>query len=218
MLLSVISRELKLNSVNSGQVFNKIVFFFITISIFSISTGYFSDQTSNYNISIIWFCLIFSNILGMNNFLKDDFNDGTLEQIFIDSNALEIFISGKIFSNWLVYSLPLIICIPLAMIILGIDNISKIDMMLIALIVTLIINLIACFCSSLVVLLDKNEGLLTILILPLIVPVVIFANSAFFESNIINFQNSLLFLSLFFIFLAPILVFSSIFALRISFS
>lgn len=217
MILAIIFRDLKLAFNNISQIFNQIVFFFIAISIFAISfNGFNFESSAIYKISVIWFCLIFSIIISIGNFLKEDFLDGNLEQFLINSSNFEIIVLAKIIANWLIYCLPLIIFIPLAAIILKIDQISWQQLTLISAIVTLIINLIGCFCASLTLACDKNQSLLTILILPLIIPVIIFANSAFIiGEDAQNFSNSAIFLSLIFIFLAPILIFLSSLSLKI---
>ena len=214
MILAIIERDLKLAFSNISQIFNQIVFFFITISIFAISLdGFAFESAAIYKICIIWFCLIFSIIIGIGNFLKEDFLDGNLEQFLIGSNNFEIIILAKIIANWLIYCLPLIIFIPLSAIILKIDYITWQNLTLISIIITLIINLFGCFCAALCVSCDKNQSLLTILILPLIIPVIIFANSAFIDGE--NFSNSILFLGLILIFLAPILVFLTSLSIKI---
>jgi heme exporter protein B len=217
MILAIISRDSKLAFNNIGQFFNPIIFFFIAISIFAISfSNIEADNLLSYQLSVIWFCLIFSIIVSINNFLRDDFLDGTLEQIIVNNSSFEIVILAKIISNWLIYCLPLIIFIPLAAIILGIKQIAWLDLILLAVIVTLLINLIGCFCASLTMACNKNESLLTILILPLIIPILIFANSAFIDYGSVNFTNSLIFLGLIFAFLSPILVFATAFCIKIS--
>lgn len=214
---SIIYRDLKLAFSNLGQIFNQLVFFFIAITIFAISFKNSAlENQSNSQISVIWFCLIFSVIIGISNFLKEDFLDGSLEQILINHPNLEIIILAKIIANWLIYSLPLIIFLPLAALILKIDLLSIQSLIALALIVTLLVNLISCFCASLTLSCNKNESLLTILILPLIIPVVIFANSAFINTDPTKFFNSLFFLVLILIFLAPILIFLTSFAVKIS--
>ena len=104
MIIGIISRDLKLAFNNISQFFNQIIFFFIAISIFAISLDGFTDNSKSlYQISIIWFCLIFSIIIGIGNFLKEDFLDGNLEQLLINSNYFEMVILAKIIANWLIY-------------------------------------------------------------------------------------------------------------------
>ena len=216
MILATIIRDLKLTYNNIGQILNNVIFFIIASSIFAIisaKTNILYHLTGQ--ISIIWFCLLFSIIIGINNFLKDDYEDGTLEQILIKPNEFEIFIFAKFISNWLIYCLPLILFTPFIILILKINFDLWLQIMLVATITTLIINSIGCFCASLMLANNKNESLLSILILPLIIPVIIFANSAYIVKNDNNFLDSIIFLSLIFSFLAPILVFASSFAIKI---
>ena len=215
MILAIIYRDLKLAFSSLGQFFNAIIFFFVSISIFAISSANLPvfDQL-DYQICIIWFCLIFVNIIGISSFLKEDFVDGSLEQILVNNRNLELVIISKILANWLIFSLPLITFLPLAAIILKIDVILWQKLVLMAILVTLIINLIGCFCASLTLSCNKNESLITILILPLIIPVIIFANSAF--TNVNGFSNAVIFLGLIFAFLAPLLIILTSLAVKIA--
>jgi len=217
MLTTIITRDLKLAFNNVSQFFNPIIFFFITITIFAILANHFEFANQlNYQILVIWFCLIFAIILGISNFLKEDFSDGSLEQLVIQPHLFSLIILARVISNWLIYCLPLIIFIPLAAIILRIEFNLLQNLISLTIIVSLLINFIACFCASLTISSNKNESLLTILILPLIVPIIIFANSAFIDLDHNNFVNSLFFLILIFTFLSPILILLSSLAVKIS--
>ncbi len=216
MILAVIIRDLKLAYSKIGQLFNSVIFFFITVSVFALSftkSQIINDLSSQ--IAIIWFCLLFSIMLSVNNFLKDDYKDGTLEQILIKQNEFEFFILAKLIANWLIYCLPLILFIPLIMLILKINFDIWLNIIIIAIISTLIINFIGCFCASLILANNKNESLLAILILPLIIPVIIFANSAFIDTHLNNFIDAIIFLGFIFSFIAPILIFATSFAIKI---
>ena len=217
MIKEIILQDLKLAFSNFSQFFNQIVFFFIAIVLFVISfpADSFSHQELS-QIAIIWFCLIFALIISISNFLKDDFFDGTIDQLFILRQSTYEIIIAKITANWLIYSLPLIFSLPIAIIILKINYLFWPHIFIIALIVSLIVNLIACFCASLALLSSKNQSLLILLILPLIIPIIIFANAAFINSNIDSFSNSVFFLFLILLFLSPILVFCSSFVLKIA--
>lgn len=164
-----------------------------------------SNKGQSYiNISAIWFCLIFSIILGSNNFLKQDFEDGSLEQLLLSGNPFSFIIFAKIFANWLIYSLPIIISIPVISLILGLESKIIIYLTLSAIITTIIVNLFSCFASSLVLLSHSGSSLLTILILPMTIPIIIFANNSIIDYQSFLFSIKILFAL--FIFLLPIMI------------
>lgn len=207
MIYTIIKQELNLVFKRPSHIVNPLVFFFIAISIFAIS---FDKQI---NIGIIWLCLIFSILLGSPHIFQEDFEDGTIEQLFLSGILFELIIATKMFAAWLIYCVPLIISIPLAAIFLKLDTNTIFNLMLIVVIVTLIISLLASFCASLTISTHSSHSLVTILVLPLIVPIIIFANSAF-EAD--NFYTAVKFLLALLAFLAPTLVLATSAAIRLN--
>ena len=218
MFKAIISRELNLIFAKTDQMVNPLIFFFITLSIFALCFSNLSDNSvyQQLNIGIIWLCLIFSILLGINRCFKEDFADGTIEQLLISGHIFELIITAKILANWLIYCLPLIISIPIAALILKLDLDLILNLMLIATLVSLIINFIASFGAALIVAVNCGHALLTILVLPLTIPIIIFANSAFIDPDPELFYSSLKFLLAALAFLAPILTFSASLAIRLN--
>jgi len=219
MIAVIIKQELRLIFKKFSNIINPVIFFFIAISIFAISFTNLADSNihKQLNIAIIWFCLVFSILLGLNHSFKEDFEDGSMEQLFMSGYMFEIIIVGKIFANWIIYCLPLILAIPLLVMVLGIENQVILHLTLISIIVTLIINFIASFCAGLILSSGSGHSLLTILVLPLTIPVIIFANSAFSNNtDIAVFYSSLRFLLAILAFLVPILTFATAAVIRIN--
>jgi heme exporter protein B len=210
VIYTIIKQELRLILKRPANLANSLAFFFIAISIFAIS---FDKQL---NIGAIWICLLFSILLGTINIFKEDFDDGTIEQLFLSGILFELIIAAKMFAAWLIYCLPLIISIPLAATFLKLDSSQIFNLTLVVTLVTLIISFLASFCASLTLSTNSSHSLVTILVLPLAVPIIIFANNAFGDAD--NFYTSLKFLSALLIFLAPILIIASCAAIKLNIS
>lgn len=206
MFLNVIKHDTLIALKNPSGIIQSMIFFIIAISIFGITAGI--DNSSN-SIAIIWVVLSFAILLSANNFQKD-FDDGTFEQLILSGHILEIIILAKIFANWISNSLPLIIILPLIAIFLKLPTNLIFDLILISLIASLIINFLVSFGSALTFSSNQTSSLLTILILPLSIPIIIFANSALNS----DFSLSIKFLSALLVFLIPILTFATSFAVR----
>jgi heme exporter protein B len=208
MIIPIIKQEIAQQIKSLSNVVQSLVFLFITTSIFAISVNIQDSQTS---IGAIWICLIFAIILAGNNCFQRDFDDGTFQQLFLSGYIFEIIIFSKIIASWLVNCLPLIIILPIIALILKIDENLIPNLLIIAVIATLLINFIVAFGSSLTLSASATNCLLTILILPLLIPVIIFANSSLNNPEIsIKFLLSLL------IFLSPILTFATAAAVKIN--
>lgn len=209
MLYFLIKQEVIIAFGKLNNLINSTAFFVIAVSIFAIN---FNNDNVQLNIGIIWLCLTFAILLGSNNCFQEDFYDGTFEQLFLSGYSFELIIVGKILSNWLINSLPLIIILPFVALILRIDGSYITDLVVIAAVATMLINFIVSFGASLVLSANNTGSLLTILVLPFLIPIIIFANSAL--SN--DFYWSLKFLLALLVLLAPILTFATGAAIKLS--
>ncbi len=209
MLLSIIKQELIINIKNSSNLVQSLVFFLITASIFAITTNI---DNINLAVAIIWVCLTFAILLGCNQQFQRDFDDGTFEQLYLSGYLFELIILVKIFANWLFNTLPLIIILPIVALILKIPSNLIVDLILIALIASLLINFLVSFGTSLTLSTNSTSSLLTILVLPLSIPTIIFANSGLNGDFMVAIK--LLFGLL--IFLTPILTLATSAAVRIN--
>jgi len=216
MILNIFKQEIILTFRNLNHLLNQVIFFFITISIFAISLANSNNDQTNQILamSVIWFCLIFSILLHSNNFFKKDFDDGWLEQLLISGHNFSLIIAIKIFANWLISCLILIIAFPLAAVMLKLNSDILINLIFISAIGSLLIKLIASLCAGLILSTNSNNSLLIILVLPLTIPIIIFANAAVSTLAPDLFFSSLKFLLAILIFLAPILIFSTAAAIR----
>jgi heme exporter protein B len=208
MLLAIIKQELTISIKNASNLVQSLVFFLITISIFAITTNI---NDTNIAIAIIWICLTFAILLASNQQFQRDFDDGTFEQLYLSGYVFEIIILTKIFANWLFNTLPLIVILPIIALILKVPSNLFFDLIAISLISSLLINFMVSFASSLTLCANSSSCLLTILVLPLLVPIMIFANTAFNG----DFAISIKLLLAIFIFLAPILTFGTSLAIKL---
>jgi heme exporter protein B len=211
MFNALLKQEINLKKFSS--LANPMIFFFIAISIFAFSIQNLSGINLNQlNISLIWFCLTFSIMLGLGNIFKEDFEDGTLEQLFLSGEIFELIIAVKILANWLIYCLPIIIILPLFSFIFNLGN--PVNLVIISIIISLIISLIVSFCASLLLLNNSAQSLLTILVLPLTIPAIIFANSAL--SDYESFFAAFKFLLALLVFILPIMIYATSLVIKLN--
>ncbi|MCE3255834.1 MAG: heme exporter protein [Rickettsiaceae bacterium] len=209
MIFSIIKQALILNIKNFSSLAHSLVFLLITSSIFAITTK-ISDTAIA--IAIIWICLTFAILSASSNQFQKDFDDGSFEQLYLSGHVFEIIILAKIFANWLINIVPLIIFLPVIALILKIPDNLITDLILIASITSLLISFMVSFVGSLIISANTTSALLTILVLPLLIPIIILANAAFED----NFAFSIKFLSVLSVFLIPVLTFATAWAVRIS--
>jgi heme exporter protein B len=178
--LIILRQEILISSRSFGKIFTNFLFFVISVFVFFLISQNQQNQgfTAFYNISIIWFSLLSCAIFSANDFLKKDFEDGTIEQIIGSIDNFEIFILAKILANWLVNILPILLIIfPLgALFELSYQLIIK--LLVVIFFASLAINFICTFCGSLAVL-ENAAALIAVIAFPLVVPILLIGEGCF---------------------------------------
>ena len=117
-------------------------------------------------------------MLSLDSLFRSDFDDGSLEQILLSAHPTSLLVLAKIVAHWLVTGLPLLIVAPLLAVFLGMPTHSLGILLLTLLLGTPVLSLIGAIGVALTVGLRRGGMILSLLVLPLYVPVLIFASNA----------------------------------------
>ena len=216
VFFSIIVRDMKV-ILNSGtKVFMPVVYLLLILTFFSISLE--NTTLGGYrNIlpQIIWLSCLLVSLLNMDILYREDFEDGTLEGIVINSELLEVNILAKIFSYWLFTIIPLVV-VGVAMNILLTGDVNTSYVLFTSLFLgTLAISLIGSIAASLTLSIKGNNLLLSTIVLPLDIPILIFGTSAVYNSAAgVSYSSELLFLLFLLILFLIISPFASSIGLR----
>lgn len=174
ILSAVMVRDFKVGMRNRSEIFMPLIFFLIIISLFPLGLGLENQQLLKASApAILWIAALLSTILVLDRVFKNDFEDGTLEQMAISGSPLYVVVLGKIFSHWLLTGLPLVIFSPILAIMLGFTIVESGYVALILLAGTPLLSLIGAMCVALTVGLRQAGLLLSVITLPLYVPVLL---------------------------------------------
>jgi len=159
---------------NRHDLINPLVFFIIVMVLFPLALGTDSALLQNINVGVIWVTALLASTLSLDSIFRSDFEDGTVEQYTLANQSLILIVLAKITSHWLSFGLPLIIiaCSIAAFLSINIHVISTLFITL--LIGTPILSLIGSVAVALTIGL-RGGMLLSLLILPLYMPVLIFS-------------------------------------------
>ena len=156
----IFGQELRLNFRHLEKILANFLFFIIFLTVFLLISQNSGETT------FIWFallsCLIFSN----SEFLKKDFEDGSLEQIMLAYENFETAIFAKMLVSWIsscLMILPIIFLLK-----------PDVEFLKIIFLASLAINFLCCFCGSLSIL-ANSAPLVAVIILPLIIPILLVA-------------------------------------------
>lgn len=177
-MTTIIRRELLIAFRRQADVLNPLWFFIIVITLFPLSIGPEPMLLARIAAGIVWVAALLSALLSLERLFRDDFSDGSLEQMMLMPTPLSVLVLAKVFAHWVLTGLPLIIISPLLAILLSLDFNSWLAVVLTLLLGTPTLSFLGAVGVALTVGLQKGGVLLSLLILPLYIPVLIFATSA----------------------------------------
>jgi heme exporter protein B len=193
------------------------MFFVISISLFPIAISPEAQTLSIMAPGIIWVIAMLSVLLSLNTLFHYDFDNGVLEQMIISHHSLPLILLAKTLAHWLLSGLPMIILSPFLGMTLFLNSESIYILILTLIIATPCLSLIGSIGASLVVGIKNSGMLLSLLILPLYIPILIFATSAVSQSQeSLAIEGQLYFLGFIFIISLLITPFLSALSLKIS--
>jgi heme exporter protein B len=127
---------------------------------------------------MIWVMALLATFLSTEGLFAADHQDGSLEQMLIAPQLLALPVLGKVTAHWLVTGLPLTLVSPLIGLMLSLPAVAMVPMMVSLAVGTACLSLIGAVGAALTVSLRKGGLLLSILVIPLYIPVIIFGSAA----------------------------------------
>jgi len=177
------TRDLKMALRNPSSFLNPLMFFVISISLFPIAISPEAQTLSSIAPGIIWVITMLSVLLSLNSLFHYDYDSGVLEQMVISHHSLPLILLAKTLAHWMLSGLPIIILSPFLGMALFINTEGIYILVLTLIIATPCLSLIGSIGASLVVGIKNSGMLLSLLILPLFIPILIFATSAVSQSQ-----------------------------------
>lgn len=178
MLIRVIRRELQLAFRSGAELVNPLWFFLIVITLFPLGVGPEPQLLARIAPGIVWVAALLASLLALERLFRDDFLDGSLEQLLLLPTPLPITVIGKVVAHWLLTGVPLILLSPLVALLLSLDMASWRAVALTLLLGTPTLSFLGAIGVGLTVGLRRGGVLLSLLVLPLAIPVLIFASAA----------------------------------------
>ena len=189
ILLNIIQRELTIAFRRPAEILNPLWFFLIVITLFPLLVGPNPELLGKIASGIAWVAALLSALLSFERLFRDDYLDGSLEQLMLLPVGLPQVALAKVIAHWLLTGLPLILLSPIAAILLSLEAHVWWALVLALLLGTPILSCLGAIGVALTVGLRKGGTLLSLLILPLFLPVLIFA-AAVLEAATINMNYS----------------------------
>ena len=180
--LNLLKRDLILAYRHRAELVNPLLFFMIVVSLFPLGISPESRALQAIAPGIIWVAALLAALLSLDSLFRPDFEDGSLEQIVLTTHALPLLVLAKVCAHWLVTGLPLLILAPFLSVLLFLPSAAVPVLIMTLLLGTPILSLIGAIGVALTVGLRRGGVLLSLIVLPLYIPVLIFAAGAVAEA------------------------------------
>jgi heme exporter protein B len=176
--LAIIRRDLVLAFRRRAEMINPLLFFVLVITLFPLGIGAQPNLLQAIAPGVIWVAALLAAMLSLDSLFRSDFDDGSLEQMLLSPHPASLLVLAKVLAHWLVTGLPLLLVAPLLAVFLGLPNHALGVLLLTLLLGTPVLSLIGAIGVALTVGLRRGGMILSLLVLPLYVPVLIFAGNA----------------------------------------
>jgi heme exporter protein B len=213
----VVRRDLLLAMRRRADVLTTLVFFVMVASLFPLGVGPEMDMLRKMASGVVWVAALLASMLSLPRMFYADHADGTLEQMMLAPQSLSVLVLGKIVAHWMLSGLPLALIAP----VLGLQfdmSSQALGVLVLALLLgTPVLSMIGAIGAALTLGLRGGGVLVSLLVLPLCIPVLIFgAGAVEAVTSGLSVVSNLSFLGAFMLFALVFTPFVAAQALRIS--
>lgn len=174
----IVRRDLRLALRRGGDSVNVMVFFVIAITLFPFGVGPESNILARIAPGVIWVAALLAAMLSLDRLFRDDYDDGSLDLLTLAPLALEFTVLAKCLAHWLTTGLLLAAASPLLALIMNMDADGFAALLAAMLLGTPVLSLVGAIGAALTVSLRRGGVLISLLVLPLFIPVLIFGVGA----------------------------------------
>ena len=174
----IVTRDLTLAWRRRADVLSTLFFFVIVVSLFPLGIGPETNLLRLIAPGVVWVAALLATMLSLGRLFANDYQDGTLEQLLLTPQPLYLVVLGKVLALWLVSGVPLALLSPVIGIQFGLGSNTLIVLVVSLLLGTPVLALIGSVGAALTLGLRGGGVLISILVLPLYIPVLIFGAGA----------------------------------------
>ena len=176
--LLILQRELRLSFRRPDQLLQPLVFFLIVTTLFPLGLSVQLSLLRDMAPAVLWVAALLSSLLSLDSLFKSDADDGTLEQLALSGQGLTVIVAAKTVAHWLVTGLALVLVSPIVGTALGIPTTAFATMLLSLGLGTLTLSWLGAIGAGLTIGLRRGNVLLSLIVLPLAMPLLIFGAGA----------------------------------------
>ncbi len=177
-LAALFRRELAVARRIGGGGTTGVVFFLALVTIIPFGVGPDLNLLARIGPAMLWIAALLATLLGLDRLFQADHEDGSLDQLRLGTVPLELVVLAKCVAHWCVTGLPLVVAAPLFGLTLALDGPALARVTASLLVGTPALTLLGAIGAALTVSLRRGGLLLSVVVIPLAIPVLIFGVAA----------------------------------------
>jgi heme exporter protein B len=174
----LLRRDLALAYRRWEQVTHPVLFFLMVATLFPLALNPKPSLLADIGAGVVWVSALLSSMLSLDSLFRADVEDGTLEQLTLTGQPLAILLLAKTVAHWILSGLPLMLASPIVAVAFGAEGSSNAVLMGSIALGTGVMSLIGSVAAALTIGSRRGGVLLSLLVLPLVMPVLIFGARA----------------------------------------
>ncbi|MGO4891660.1 heme exporter protein CcmB [Flavobacterium sp. W21_SRS_FM6] len=216
-VMALLKRDLTLAFHQRAELLQPVIFFLLVITLFPLAVGPNASTLQIIGPGVIWVAAILSSLLGLERLFRDDYQDGSLEHLMLSATPLPLIALAKVTTHWLTSIVPLIVLSPLLAIFLHLSEAMYWALLATLLLGTPLLSLVGAIAVALTVGLNRGGVLLALLLVPIFIPLLIFATSAVDSAAMeLPYTAQLAFIAAMLLFALALAPFAIAYALKVS--
>ncbi|WP_242698579.1 heme exporter protein CcmB [Alteromonas sp. 5E99-2] len=213
----VIVREFILAIRQRGEVLQPLLFILMVVTLFPIAISPSPELLSRIGPGVIWIAAILSTLLSLERIFRDDFIDGSLDQMLLCGIPLSLITFGKVFCHWLITFVPLLIMTPIFALLFNVGGHSMLVLLLTLLLGTPVLSMLGAIGVALTLKAKNAVLILSLLLVPVFIPLLIFATAAIENASAqLPYLQQLAIMGSILLFTSAIAPFAIAYALKVS--
>ena len=175
---TILKRDLTLAYRTRSEIINPLLFFIIVISLFPLAVSPDPKVLQQLAPGVIWVAALLATLLSLDSLFRSDFDDGALDQLLLSIHPTPVLVLAKVLAHWLVTGIPLLLLSPVLAVLLYLPGDATGTLFATLALGSPILSLVGAIGVALTIGLRRGGVLLSLLVLPLYIPVLIFAANA----------------------------------------
>ncbi len=176
-LAAIVGRDLRIAARQGSATLLVVVFFVITVTLFPLGVGPEREILARMASGVVWVAALLASLIALDRLFQADYEDGSLELLTLSGLPLVLVVLAKALAHWLTSGLPLLLTAPLLALLMNMEAEGFLALLAAMALGTPTLSLIGGIGAALTVNIRRGGVLLSLLVLPLYIPVLIFGVS-----------------------------------------